>query len=267
MKHHVASARPYSAGEEEGTYVATANRLSVTSQDNFNENKRPLLLLDFDDVLNIPLRNPLKPTSDYKWRRKSGWDFDAWSSLSYLNIDDNEKYVITTNTEMIEALKSLEDEGLCEIVWLTTWTQHPGVPKVLIDHEDIAKAHINGMPEATGVQKRYDFLTRLVGREWRAAGGIGPRTPKHFSSTLTQDWWKWDAVQALRRRKYDVVFADDMFAMIPQLRKEEERSDTGLKLIRVKSSQGLTYSDYEDIREWLTLKTQASDQTVPPQTS
>lgn len=199
----------------------------------------------------MPLPKPLKENSDYKWRRKSGWDYDSWSSQRYLNIDENENYIITTNTNMIETVCELEDEDLCEVVWLSTWTQHTGIPKVLITHEDIVNAAIHRTDGAAGLQKRYEFLTRLVGRKWRAAGGTGPQTPRYIGSVLSEAWWKWDAVRALRRRDHDVAFVDDMLSTYRRLHKNEEKADDGLKLVRVEGTRGFVRADYEDTRAWL----------------
>lgn len=224
------------------------------TKSNNNTSPKPLLLLDFDDVLNIPLGKPLKPTSDYKWRRKSEWDYDAWHSSKYLNIDDNEKFIITINDEMIDALKSLEDRNLCEIVWLSTWTEHAGRPHPLITAEDIEKVGHSGNTGGSSLLHHYEFLTKLIGRSWRAAGGGGARIPGYHIAAHEMRWWKWDAVLKVRRLGHPVIFADDILFRRGKSYKEEEQKDADLKLIRVNHDRGFQKKDFRDIEEWLIQK-------------
>lgn len=213
--------------------------------------KSPLVLLDFDDVLNIPLNKPIKKNSRYKWRTKSGWDFHSWSSEVFHDEEKDTEYVITTSTDMLSALLSLEDDGLCQLVWLSTWTQHDGSLNTLLTRDNIADlaetSHSWGH-----TSRRQGFLTDLIGRDLPSAGGKGAQNPHYIGRRIIDNWWKWDAVQRLRAEGHPVVFADDLLNDFRGIYKNEQREDAQLlKLMRINAHMGLTRSNYAEIKGFL----------------
>lgn len=215
---------------------------------------KPLLLLDFDNVLNMPLHKPLKPSSDYKWRRKSGWDFDKWYSTSFNDSLDGSgrEFIITVNTDMIETLFSLHGE-LCEIAWLSTWTHHQGINGPLVSPH-VAKtdttSEYSDSPEL--FMKKYDFLSEIVGHQLRVAGGVGDHHPRYIrGGSLTGDWWKIAAVNQIRSQGRPVVFIDDMFSVYRNLHKSEEKADDLLKIIRVEETAAMRRGDFLDAKGFL----------------
>lgn len=215
-----------------------------------NASKTPLVLLDFDEVLNMPLANPIKPGSNYKWRRNSGWDFDSWSSEIFHDEDKDTDFVITTSTDMISALLTLEESGLCTLAWLTTWTQHDGSMGTMLTADDVNK--LSGTSVFwSRFADRYNFLTTLIGRELPNAGGEGIQHPFYSGAMLMDDWWKWDAVKKLRAEGHPLAFADDVLKKFPKIYKDEERDDDLMKLLRVDFHRGFTRSDFSEVKGFL----------------
>lgn len=210
----------------------------------------PILMLDFDGVVNMPLSKPLKENSDYKWRRRSGWGFSSWSSTVYTD-DVMGDLVITTSAEMIQFLLFLEDEGLCQIAWSTMWTQFTPGSGSLLTREEFRSALQSDNSDPGAALDRYDFLSSLMGREFLVSCGEGSLSPSSLCFGGSPEWWKWDAVSRLRAEGHSVVFVDDLLHYAGKTYRDLSADDDNIRLVSVNPDMGFTRNGWHVVRDHL----------------
>lgn len=219
----------------------------------------PVVLFDFDSVLNYVLPQPLdddmeNPAQHHTFIRTSGWDASRWKSSFYDDQFSGKRYVITTNSEMLDAVIAVDDTQ-APVCWLTTWTMmggkltdpHPmshslceiNSPAVLspgVIHENADRF----------ISNNYRFLTELMGRELPAAYSDGDNTAPLFESPDV--WWKYRAFQEIRKN-HPVAFIDDHLFYG---RERFDVDDPYSLLLGVRPDAGYTRKDHETLLSFLT---------------
>lgn len=188
-------------------------------------NRVPVLLLDVDGVLNVPVKKPPVPWTwaDWNWSPSASW---------------GGPFSIGWATPVVEFLTRIHDAGLVEIRWHTTWQA---------DAQSVAD--LVGLPT----------FPIADAPEWAMAG----RYTAQAIRESRPDWWKLPAAErVVQEEGRPLIWCDDdIHSELARYGWGEYLDDVPVLLVCPEPKFGLEPRHFRRIERFLTL---LADGWVPP---